>query len=58
MSRKHFIEIAESCIDAIKRGYVKKKDIEDFINSISKGCYRCNSNFNYDRFEQYIMERI
>lgn len=54
MTRKHFIEIAEACIQTINKGHVKKKDIDAFINTISDGCSRCNNNFDYNRFESYV----
>lgn len=58
MSRKDFIEIAEGCVDAIRSGQVKKKDIAEFIRTMSVACRRCASSFDYDKFEQYIMERV
>jgi len=57
-SRKDFIEIAEGCINSIKRGYVKKKDIDYFINTISDACYRTNNNFQYGRFETYVKKGL
>ena len=58
MSKKDFIEIADGCITAIKRGYVKKRDIEDFITVIGNSCNRCNPNFNKDTFRDYIYKGV
>jgi hypothetical protein len=58
MSRKHFIELAECCVNAIKFGYVKKKDMDNYIGLMCNFCSRQNYNFSYDRFERYIKERI
>ena len=58
MSRKDFIEIAEVCASTIRRGHVKKKDIDGFINTISGGCNRCNNNFDWNRFETYVKDRV
>ena len=58
MSRKHFIELAEYCVDAIKFGYVKKKDIDNYIELMCSFCRGQNYSFSNDKFERYIKERI
>lgn len=58
MSRKDFINIADSCVQAIRRKTVKKKDIDKFIDIISCGCHNSNYNFDFNRFEKYIKDRI
>ena len=57
-SRKDFIEIAEGCITTIKRGHVKKKDVDDFIQVMSNACNRTNYNFDYNKFRDYIIRGV
>lgn len=58
MSRKDFIHIADACVTAIRRGYVKKKDIEKFVEVIGCGCHNSNYNFNFHKFEEYIKDKL
>ena len=57
MSRKDYIVVADILVSQIQLGYVKKKDINNAIRVASNFLCR-TGNFDYSRFENYIMERI
>ena len=58
MSRKDFIIVADSCIDAINFGYIKKKDASDYIKNTCKHLSKTNAFFSYDRFVTYVENGI
>ena len=57
MSKVDFEVIADSCIDAINFGYVKKKDASEYVRTVAKHIAH-RGNLNYDRFVQYIQDGL
>lgn len=58
MSRKDYIIIAEAMIIQINKGFIKKKNIEDAIDTMAKALKSDNYAFRHGTFRDYIMERI
>ena len=55
MSRQDFIAIANILVNQINSGYVKKKDIEQFIQT---ACNGLGGTFNENIFKAYIKDRV
>ena len=57
MSRKDYIVVADIIVSQIQLGHVKKNAIKKTIIVASNFLTR-TGNFDYTKFEEYILERI
>ena len=57
MTRKHFIDLADVVVEMDKYG-LNGTQLEELTQAIGFTCKKHNSNFDYTRFEDYILERL
>ena len=50
--------VADQCAHVIRMGYVKKKDVTQFIHTMAESIRKENHKFSLVRFEKYIKDRI
>ena len=58
LTRKHFIDLADVVVEQVRGSDMTHGQIDRLVDSIAFVCRKHNSNFNYDRFRDYIESRI
>ena len=58
LTRKHFIDLADVVVEQAEGSDMTDGQILRLIDSIAFVCQKHNSNFDYDRFKEYIVSRV
>ena len=58
LTRKHFIDLADVVVEQAEGSDMTHGQIRRLIASIAFVCKKHNNNFDYNRFEEYVLSRL